>query len=125
LFKERIMKTGLFAAVLACGCSAATAQSVHVVQVINDTRSSILSFSIAPAGSHRWTKVGFGDNRPFNYGSAFNIELHDDQGCLRDFRTVLSDGRWIFARDIDVCQLHAYRPGVRYYNSRPGTAPLP
>jgi hypothetical protein len=112
--KEPVMKTWFYAAVLACFSVATTAESVHVVQIVNDTGSRILSFAVAPVNSQRWTEVHFGYNPAFDNGWAFKVELRGGEGCLRDFRTMLSDGRRIVAHHIDVCRLHTYRPSVRY-----------
>lgn len=94
----------------------ALADSVHTIEVINDTRSSIDSFAIAPAGSGHWTEVDF--KKPmqdswFDYEVAVNVQIRDDEGCFRDLRTLLSDGRRVFARNFNLCRYHSYRPGSR------------
>jgi hypothetical protein len=124
-FKEHVMKTWFCGAMLASFSMVATAAPVHVVQVINDTHSRILSFSVASVNSQQWAEVDFSDNPSrsdnpsFGDGAAVTFELHGGLGCLRDFRTVLSDGRQIIAHHIDVCRLHTYRPSVRYYWDSP------
>jgi hypothetical protein len=90
--------------------------STFTLEVINDTRSQIVSFSIAPAGTGHWTRIDF--NRPmqpssFDVGFAVSLRVRDDDGCLRDLRTVLSDGRRIVTRHFDLCHVHAYWPGMR------------
>jgi hypothetical protein len=112
-FQENIMRSWVLALPLACLPYAAMAGSVHVLKVINDTRSRIVSFTIAPAGSRQGTEVDFAD-RIFDDGTAMMFTLHDDSGCLHDFRTLLSDGEVITARHFNVCMKHAYRPGLGF-----------
>ena len=103
------------AMVLACLPFTAVADSVYAVQVVNDTWGTILAFDVAPAGSSNWVHVDF-SKRPFEYGDAMVIALHDGDGCLRDFRTMLSDGRRIIAHHFDLCRLHSYRPGLPFHD---------
>lgn len=122
------MRSCLAALCLACCPVVTLADSVHVIEVINDTRSSIDSFAIAPAGSGRWVEVNF---RPtmqgswFDYELAVTVQVRDREGCLRDLRTLLSDGRRIFARNFNLCQYHSYRPGSYFRNGHPGSRILP
>lgn len=98
--------------------------SMYTLEVINDTRSRIDSFSIAPVGTEHWTRVDFRgpvEESSFDYELAVMLQIHDHDGCLRDLRTVLSDGRLIFARNFDLCHFHAYRPGVRFFKGHPGS----
>jgi hypothetical protein len=118
------MRASLLALSFACIPMMATAQSIHTITLINDTRSQIVSFWIAPTGSHAWIKVDF-THLPFEYGDAYDIALEDSLGCQRDFRTLLSDGRNILASDFDICRLHAYRPQVPFWHGRAGTGVLP
>lgn len=122
------MRSRLAALCLACFPLLALADSVHTLEVINDTRTPINSFSIAPAGSEHWAEVSFKTPTQgflFDYGLAVTLEFHDDDGCLRDLRTLFSNGRRIYARHFDVCKLHSYRPGVSFHNGLPGSRILP
>lgn len=95
--------------------------SMHVLKLINDTRGDIDTFSIAPAGTDHWTNVDFRgamEESSFDYGSAAILTFHDTDGCLRDLRTVLSDGRRIVTHNFDLCHFHAYSPGVFFPRSR-------
>jgi len=95
--------------------------SLHVLELINDTRGDIDSFSIAPAGTAHWTNVDFRramQESSLDYGSAAILTFHDTDGCLRDLRTVLSDGRRILTHNFDLCHFHAYSPGVFFPRSR-------
>lgn len=106
----------------------ALADSVHTIEVINDTRGSIDSFAIAPAGSGRWIEVNFKQPMQdswFDYGVAVNVQIRDDEGCFRDLRTLLSDGRRVFARNFNLCQYHSYRPGTSFRNGHAGSRILP
>jgi hypothetical protein len=90
-------------------------RSTYTLKVINDTRSHIDSFSIAPVGTDRWTSIDFRvpmRESSFDYGLAVMLHIHDDDGCMRDLRTVLSDGRRIVTNHFDICHGHAYRPGA-------------
>lgn len=87
-------------------------EDLRVVKIMNDTRSQIVSFAVAPTGSGRWRTVEF-TGRPFDYGLAFTLAWHDDDGCVRDFRTMLSDGRRIDVRGFDLCG-----PDSRYWPGR-------
>jgi hypothetical protein len=90
-------------------------RSTYTLKIINDTRSHIDSFSIAPFGTDRWTSVDFRvpvQESSFDYGFAVMLQLHDDGGCVRNLRTVLSDGRRIATNHFDICHGHAYRPGA-------------
>ncbi|WP_233841297.1 hypothetical protein [Dyella sp. 2HG41-7] len=106
----------------------ALADSVHTIEVRNDTHSRIDSFAMAPAGSNRWVEKDFTapmGQFEFDYQLAVTLRFYDNDGCLRDLRTVLSDGRRIVARNFDVCQLHVYRPGRRFYDGHAGSPMLP
>lgn len=95
--------------------------SMHVLELINDTRGNIDSFSIAPAGTDHWTNIDFRnamEESSLDYGNAAILTFHDTDGCLRDLRTVLSDGRRIFTHNFDLCHFHAYSPGVLFPRSR-------
>jgi hypothetical protein len=101
--------------------NSASALSMHVLALINDTRGDIDSFSIAPAGTDHWTHIDFRQaiqESSLDYGSAAILTFHDADGCLRDLRTVLSDGRRIFTHNFDLCHFHAYSPGVLFPRSR-------
>lgn len=97
---------------------AAAPEDLRVVRIINDTRTQIVSFAVASAGSGRWRTIEF-TRRPFDYGLVFTLAWHDDDGCLRDFRTMLSDGRRIDARGFDLCGPDtAYWPGRFFHHGR-------
>jgi hypothetical protein len=90
-------------------------RSTYALEIINDTRSHIDSFSIAPFGTDRWASVDFRvpmQDSSFDYGFAVMLQLHDDDGCMRNLRTVLSDGRRIVTNHFDICHRRAYRPGT-------------
>lgn len=118
------MRTWLWVMALASLPVMATAQSVHTVKLINDTRSSVVAFWVAPAGTHAWIKVDLSAN-PVDAQSATDVELRGDQACKYDFRTTLSDGRIILAPGFDVCRLHAYRAGRPFWHGHPGIGFLP
>lgn len=119
------MRSWVIAICLVClPFTAAAAGSGYAVQVANDTRSAILAFDVAPAGSSNWVHVDF-THRPFEYMDGMIITLHDGDGCLRDFRTILSDGRRIVAHGFDLCRLHTYRPGRTFYDGHQGGIRLP
>lgn len=97
---------------------AAATKDLRVVEIMNDTRSQIVSFAEAPAGSGRWRTIEFTD-RPFDYGLAFTLAWHDNGGCLRDFRTELSDGRRIDVRGFNLCGKDSrYWPGRFFHHGR-------
>jgi hypothetical protein len=102
----------------------AVAESRHGVKVISDTQSQVVSFAIVPIGSNRWIEVDFGD-RPFGYPSAILLKWHDDEGCLRDLRAMLSDGRMIVAHGFDLYRLHVCGLGFRFYEGHQGGTRLP
>lgn len=108
---------------------AAQAASVHTIEVVNDTRGSIDSFAMAPAGSNHWTEMNFEGPAHaswFNYQLAVTLAFRDDgQGCLRDLRTVLADRHRILVRNFNVCKYHAYRPGTLYRNDHVGSWIVP
>ncbi|RUL74017.1 hypothetical protein [Dyella choica] len=115
------MRLCIAALCLACFPFAALADSVHTIEVVNDTYSRIDTFSMAPAGSDRWIEVDFRTSMQessFEQQLAMLLQFHDGDGCLRDLRTVLSDGRRIFARNFDLCRFHAYRPGTLFHHDR-------
>lgn len=113
----------------ACFPLAAQAASVHTIEVVNDTRGSIDAFATAPAGSGHWTEINFKDPEQgswFDYELAVTLAFHDDDAsCLRDLRTVLSNGHRIFVRNFNVCRHHAYRPGTLYRNNHVGSWVVP
>lgn len=104
------------------------ADAVHTIEVINDTRSSIDSFAMAPACSGRWTEVSFKTPMQeswFDYEFAVKVQFRDGDGCFRGLRTMLSDGRRVFARNFNLCQYQSYRPGTYFRNGHPGSRILP
>jgi hypothetical protein len=107
------MRSWVLALPFACLPYAAVAESFHAVKVINDTHSRIVSFTMSPAGSPQDAKVDF-SGRPFDDGTAVILSFRDDDGCLRDFHTLLSDGEVITAKNFDICARHAYRPGLSF-----------
>jgi len=118
------MRPCLAALCLACLPFGALADSVHIIEVVNDTRGGIDSFAVAAAGSGRWTEMNFkGPTQGswFDYELAVTLAFHDDEGCLRDLRTVLSNGRRILVRNFNVCKHHAYRPGTLFRNDHVGS----
>jgi hypothetical protein len=114
--KENVMRPCLLAACVAYLPLAALAASAHTIRIINDKRVQIVSFSVAPAGSSRWVEFDFKDE-PFGYEVAKTLTFRDDDGCLRDLRTVLSDGREVMAHNFDVCHDHVYWPGMTFHDS--------
>jgi hypothetical protein len=118
------MRFGFMAAGLACLSFAVAAESVHSVKLINDTHTRIVSFAIAPAGDGHWTEVEFHDPLLENQNTML-VEIHDGKTCLYDFRTTFSDGRYVLARNVDLCRLRTYRPGRRFYDGHPGGVFLP
>lgn len=120
------MRARLAVFCLACFPLAALADNRHIIEVINDTRSQIDSFAMAPAGTGQWSEIDFRSplqDSSFDYEVAVTLEFHDGDGCLRDLRTVLSDGRRIFAHNFDLCHFHAYRPGTPFRHSRSQVMP--
>jgi hypothetical protein len=118
------MRSCLVALCLACFPIVALADSVQTLQVIDGTRSRIESFSMAPAGSDHWTMVdlkGLVQEPSFGYEMVITLAVRDDDGCLRDLRTVLTGGRQIVVRNFDLCHSHAYWPGRRVRNGHPGS----
>ncbi|GLQ89650.1 hypothetical protein [Dyella flagellata] len=122
------MRSHLAALCLACFPCVVLADSVRTIEVINDTHSRIDTFAMAPAGSDRWIEVDF--RAPmheswFDHQLALMLQFHDNDSCLRDLRTELSDGRRIFARRFDLCRFHAYRPGMSFHHGHPGAPLMP
>src|ERR1700751_4823768 len=79
LKKEIAMRPCLVALCLACLPLTVLADSVHTIEVTNDTRSRIDSFSMAPAGSDHWTEVNFRapmQESSFDYEVAITMEFH-------------------------------------------------
>lgn len=108
------MRVGLFAIGLLCLTTFVDAASVHSFKLVNDTRTRVVSFSVAQAGSDNWTTVDFHDPL-FEHGDAKLVEVSSDSdGCLYDLRTALSDGRNVVARKFDACHRHVYRPGKAF-----------
>lgn len=123
------MRSCLAMLCFACFPFATLAASAHNIEVVNDTRGSIVSFAMAPAGSERWTEMDFkspAKDSWFDYKLAVTLAFRDDDaGCLRDLRTVLSNGHRILARNFNVCKHHAYRPGTLYRNDHVGSWIVP
>lgn len=115
----------LVALCLACLPLTVLADSLHTIVVINDTRSRIDTFAIAPAGSARWTELNFKAIEESGFDYAVRVQFHDDEGCFRDLRTTFSDGRRMFARNFNLCQYHSYWPGRYFYHGHPGSKILP
>lgn len=113
---------------LTCLPTVTLAASIHTVEVFNDTHARIDSFSMAPAGSNRWVEKDFTapmQQFSFDHGLAITLRFYDNDDCLRDLRTVLSDGRRIVAHNFDVCRLHVYWPGRRFYDGHAGSPMMP
>lgn len=114
------MRTWLWVLVLTGVPMTAMAQSAHTVKLINDTRSSVVSFWIAPTGTHAWTRADL-SAEPIGSQWAAEVELHGGQECVYDFRTTLSDGRIILADGFNVCLRDRYRVGRPFRYGHPGT----
>lgn len=122
------MRFRLVALCFACLPLATLADSVHTIEVVNGTHARIDSFALAPAGTTDWTEVEF--RKPmqafyFDDDLAVTLEVHDHDGCLRDLRTVLSNGRRILAHNFDLCHFHSYWPGRRFPKGHPGSQIMP
>jgi hypothetical protein len=103
---------------LLVGASAASAETVHYIDLINTAKSSILSFAVAPSGSGDFRTVSLGDKPLHGGGDSTTVAIRgDDQGCLRDLRTGFADGRVLIQRDFNVCKYRSYRTG-RYPRGR-------
>lgn len=106
----------------------ALAESVRSIEVVNDTRGSIDAFAVAPAGSERWTGMDFKGSEQdswFAYRLAVTLAFRDNDGCLRDLRTVLSNRRRILVRNFNICKHHSYRPGTLVRNDHVGSWIVP
>jgi hypothetical protein len=99
---------------LLCIPGLATAQSVHRFKLFNDMSSRIVSFTVSPAGSGSGTKLDLDDpEQPFKYGAAMMIDVHGGYGCLFDLQTRLSNGERVTTRNVNLCTIQVYRPGLR------------
>ncbi|RDS84723.1 hypothetical protein DWU98_01810 [Dyella monticola] len=99
---------------LLCLTTLVDAASVHSFTLVNDTRTRVVSFSVALAGSSNWTTIDFHDPL-FEYGDAKLVEVQGNgDDCLYDLRTTLSDGRNVRVRKFDACHRHVYRPGPAF-----------
>jgi hypothetical protein len=123
--KEIVMRSCLAMLCLVCFPAVALAGSGYTIVVVNDTRSRIDTFAMAPAGSERWQEVNVTALEESGFDYAVKVQLHDDGGCFRDLRTTLADGRRIFARNFNVCQYHSYRPDRYSRHDHPGPGLLP
>lgn len=121
------MRRCLVALCLACLPSIVLADSLYTIVVVNDTRTRIDSFAVAPAGSTRWAEVSFHDIGKFWLESqlAVRVQFHDDDGCFHDLRTTFSDGRQVLARNFNACRYQRYEPGRYFYDGHPGSRILP
>ena len=107
------MRPCLLAACFVCLPLTTLAESAHTIRVINNKHARIVSLSMAPAGSRRWVEFDF-KGEPFGYDEARTLTFRDDDGCLRDLRTVLSDGRKVMAHNFDVCRYQVYWPDMAF-----------
>ncbi|RUL62479.1 hypothetical protein EKH79_16560 [Dyella dinghuensis] len=99
---------------LLCIPCLAMAQSVHRFKLFNDMPSEIVSFTVSQAGGESSAKLVFDDpDRPFKYGAATMIDVHGGNGCLFDLQTRLSTGERVTTRNVDLCAIRVYRPGLR------------
>lgn len=103
------MRYPLVAIALAASQACATGP-IHYVDVVNTAPVSIASFSVAVAGSGAFRDVPLGTSPVRGGGDSTTVRIGDD-GCLRDFRTVFSDGRVLLQQNFDVCRNRSYHTG--------------
>lgn len=86
----------------------ATAQDRHV-QLINETRHTIVAFYASNIGRDTWEENILGED-VLPVGQSININFDDGSGaCLYDFKAVFDDGDQLVRNRIDVCTIGTYR----------------
>ena len=100
----------MLAAVALVGLAAAPAgaQDRHV-QIINETRHTIVEFYASNIGRNTWEEDILGDD-VLPVGQSININIDDGtDACLYDFKAVFDDGDELVRNRIDVCSIGTYR----------------
>ncbi|WP_407351200.1 hypothetical protein [Luteimonas sp. R10] len=70
--------------------------------IVNAAHDSVISLSVAPAGSDAYREVALG--APLRGGLGSTTVALPSGGCLRDFRLVFRDGRTLIYPAIDICR---------------------
>jgi len=79
------------------------------VRLINDSSMTIREFYASNVNRRGWEEDILG-RRQIPPGRSLVINLDDGSGhCRFDFKTVMSNGRSIEKRNVDVCRLETYR----------------
>lgn len=90
------------------GASDAAAQDRRV-RVINDSSLTIREFYASNINRRGWEEDILG-RRQIPPGRSMVININDGSGhCVFDFKTVMSNGRAIEKRRVNVCQVESYR----------------
>lgn len=89
--------------ILATNC--VSAGTVYHVDLVNKATSSIVSIEVARGGSTRYHALHFAVVPLPGGGESATVAIRQgDDGCLRDLRVGLADGRVVTQRGLDVCR---------------------
>lgn len=89
------------------------------LDLINDSRDTLVHVDVAPAGTNRWHAVPI--NVPLRGGGNSVTVRLDRQGCLYDLRFRFNRGPDLLHPDYDACSGRRYRIGTyRRVASRSG-----
>jgi hypothetical protein len=94
----------ILAATLMLATNCVSAGTVYHVDLVNNATSSIVSLEVARAGSTRFRALRLDTSLPGGGASATVAIRKGDDGCLRDLRVGLADGRVLTHRRLDVCR---------------------
>ena len=93
----------ILAATLILATNCVGAGTVYHVDLVNNATSSIVSLEVARAGSARYHVLHFGAAPLPGGGASATVAIRKgDDGCLRDLRVGLADGRVVMQRGLDV-----------------------
>ncbi|SEH92379.1 hypothetical protein SAMN04489835_5756 [Mycolicibacterium rutilum] len=97
------------AAVVMVGLAAPAGAQDRNVEVINETRHTIVEFYASNIGRDTWEEDILGES-VLPVGQSVNINVDDGtEACLYDFKAVFDDGEELVRNRIDVCSIGTYR----------------
>lgn len=87
----------------------ANADEDRNVEIINETRHTIVEFYASNIGRDTWEEDILGED-VLPVGQSVNINIDDGtEACLYDFKAVFNDGDELVRNRIDVCSVGTYR----------------
>ncbi|SFR91823.1 hypothetical protein SAMN05216570_0611 [Dyella sp. OK004] len=113
------MRAWLLAALFVSLPATASVDRVCYVYLVNDAKSSVVSFEAAPTKSQQWVRLPIGEQPLAGGGAATMLGIRKGTDCLHDFRIAFADGRVLIQRGFDICRFGSFHPDFYLRHSQP------